>query len=509
MDFMDRNGRYGLKGKPLVWFLLFFLLAAPVFGQVRFGFSTQFPQLQGVGGQAPAPFSNPPGLENVGGIFAIWQASTLGALDSQVSEWPDVVSLVPKKLIQATSGSQPVVKAVDVFGSFTNTFLQFDGSNDKLQWLGTLNPPIHFFVVYTASDVAGPAWYLWDGGTARGAALRFVDKQRWYINAGTSTDPGVPNFPPKPQALIDTDWKLIEGYFDTGTSSYLKVAGQTILTGNAGNNHWGGITLGWSFNNAQTAIPAHVAFVLAATNEITGTNLTAVYNYIESQTHVWSRQGTVSNALNIVCHGDSLTLGVDSNLTAPGGVYDYSSLTYPQQLARRLYNLTHRDVTFVNAGVSGAPLGTTNAAAGINTITNYSPDNINFPNGNRLLVWFGTNDKATFSQSQAQLKASLDTYLDRAIAQGWLANGNEIIFGEMLPRGGISDSDQDDWNAYVNAQVSSNRLSRVARFSQIPLGGHGQNTNTAYYHADLIHLVQPGCKEVTGVWFGEVAANLP
>lgn len=467
-------------------------------------------------------------LSGVPNIYQVWSYENLPGFPLgtgvntvsgvQISGWTGIFGVSPAVLVSTGIDTTPRVHQVQVNGVTGVHHVRFDGTNDWMKWSGTLNQPYHLFVVNRIWASNQSPYYVFDGITSSAYLTQKNtpgNTGNWGFNAGlTGIDGAVTGYnAPYPQTALDVDWRIAE-VFASGTNSYVKFDGQTILSGNAGTNNPSGITLAQHRNGGGGGpyTKLDVAMVIVATGQVTGQYLTDVYNYVQGKTHIWARQAPAYSGLNIICHGDSLTAGIGANVAGSGYDADNSSADYPQQMARRGYNLFHRDVNYLNAGQSSRCLGGTTPTGSefagpptmIQTLvpSGYLPNNISYSGRNILCAWAGTNDLAN-GATYSQITGSLVYYCDLAIASGWRSNGNRFYYGTVLPRLGFAESLRIQVNDFIRTlgPTGLNKVDGIANFDTLPIGQSGAYSDTLWFIGDNIHINQQGARAMADTWY--------
>jgi hypothetical protein len=176
-------------------------------------------------------------------------------------------------LLQTTADNRPILKLSQINGK---PCLRFDGSNDSMKALFTLNLSFQvFMVVNQISWTNGD--YLIGGGSGDSMALaQNTSSPNIGIYGGNATQ-GNNN------GLAVGSWGLVEATWDTVANMTIRVNQGTATTGQvalAGDR--GGISLA-AHNGGVLFANIDVAEVILYTSILTGANLTAVYTYLSGR----------------------------------------------------------------------------------------------------------------------------------------------------------------------------------------------------------------------------------
>jgi lysophospholipase L1-like esterase len=203
----------------------------------------------------------------------------------------------------------------------------------------------------------------------------------------------------------------------------------------------------------------------------------------------------------VMCDGDSLTGGYNGN------AYPSNNLAWPSQFLQ-LCAASGKPMWVFNNGYTGIDLVYMNYNAstpdGNNVIDNFVYPN-SIANEITLVVWGGTNDISSDSQTAAQTYARLVTYVTNRAATG---KYKKICVVTCIPRnnnGGVTTAINFAYNALITAGMQSGgsllaagatHLCDPTQLSQF--NSASSVLNTTYYLSDYTHLTQAGYALIAG-----------
>jgi lysophospholipase L1-like esterase len=191
---------------------------------------------------------------------------------------------------------------------------------------------------------------------------------------------------------------------------------------------------------------------------------------------------TLNSVKNLVCDGDSLTLGTGST----GGN------TYPAQL-----NALLSGYTTTNLG-SSSRTAADRANAAVKTVDYDKWDESNLKN--IVIAWMGTND-IIFLADAATTYANLIAYCTVRRALGW-----KVIVGNIIARGNFS-AGQNTIKTTVNASIAANWPTFADGYVDLAADSRLSNSSdTTYYDPDTIHLNNTGYGVVAALFKPAVEA---
>lgn len=236
------------------------------------------------------------------------------------------------------------------------------------------------------------------------------------------------------------------------------------------------------WDSTNTLIIDWAAFSEHAAYDISGNNFHAsnsgvnvVYDY---KSPVNTFKNVTKNTANIICKGDSLTLGLGA----------YTGQSYPDQLGLVFKCKELLDSTITNKGVSGQRLSTmiTNAPAEIDSL---------FVAGvtDTLIFWGGANDLLD-QDTSANIYAKIKQYCQARKAVGWKVFVCELLDANSAPNWAVK---RNEINALMNSDlVASGYIDGVVRLSLNPKIGYDGAQNDTVYFGDGLHLTVKGYYEV-------------
>jgi hypothetical protein len=221
-----------------------------------------------------APPIIPP--SSLSGLVGWWKADSLALTDgTAVSDWTDM-SGAGHDLLQATGANQPIYKLAIING---HNVVRFDGTDDYMQGLWTQAQPVDtFLVIQVVADQSNQA--LCDGGVNLGGQIyesAFGAAMNISTYAG-SFGPVATSVPSRPAHL----WEFVEN----GASSSLAMDNTSAVTGDAGTNSPGGLTLaarGGATNFAQIDVAEAFMF----NRVLNGTERGEMQAYVDSRYALW------------------------------------------------------------------------------------------------------------------------------------------------------------------------------------------------------------------------------
>ena len=197
-------------------------------------------------------------------------------------------------------------------------------------------------------------------------------------------------------------------------------------------------------------------------------------------------------APNIVCDGDSLTIGVGA---LPFNNFPLGN-DWPSQVAAAL---DHRG-TYYNVGVAGEQ--TTAMIANAPTVVDvkYVPgaNNVVCFNGGTNDIYYGATDVTTYGR--------IVQYCQARQAVGW-----KVVVGTLTPRSDPSTpAMQDTYRLSVNSMIRANWPSFANGIADIGgdanMGTLGQELNTQYYNGDNVHHNPNGYRVRAGYFLAALSA---
>ena len=187
---------------------------------------------------------------------------------------------------------------------------------------------------------------------------------------------------------------------------------------------------------------------------------------------------TLAQYSNIVCDGNSLTLGTFNN---PGGK------SYPTLLSEQAFLVTNK-CNVTNKGVNSQ----TTVQMSADYATDILPCKLGGITYNYLIVWEVTND-SYYCSSDADCYTHFVTYCQTARANGW-----KVIALTCLPRKSAKNGcgDLAAMNASLNA-INAMILAGWSTFADYLVDVRSDSRltdydNATYYAADGIHLIEAG-----------------
>jgi hypothetical protein len=230
--------------------------------------------LGGAGGSTPyTPLSLSPALWAKADAGYYTDAGTALATDGQsVQQWSDQ-SGNGRHPSQATAGKRPLWIANGQNGL---PVLRFDGVDDYLKAAGfTLTQPETVFIVYKSITLGGSGTHdtIFDGNATIGGAFLSDVRPVTQINAGTSV--------PVATAAADGIFAVLVVQF-SGASSFWRLDGTQVATGDAGANDMNGFTLAALGNNSRTT-NIDVGEVIVYPTALALADLQAVEAYLKAR----------------------------------------------------------------------------------------------------------------------------------------------------------------------------------------------------------------------------------
>lgn len=221
------------------------------------------------GGMLPFSPLSIPGL-------ALWlDASRLTLADlDPVTTWPDL-SGNGRDASQATAAKKPTFIAN---GQNGKGVVRFDGVDDWLQALFTLNQPTEIFSVHRYRSARVGDDTAFDGSVAlntmrlfRGDATTYGFAQMYAGAVG-----------PRNDAVTVEQWHLYRCLFN-GASSEMSVDSGTAATGDPGAGNGGGVTLGSTAAGAAGFGPVDIAEILLYDSALSTANRQKVEAYLKQR----------------------------------------------------------------------------------------------------------------------------------------------------------------------------------------------------------------------------------
>lgn len=203
------------------------------------------------------------------GAPAAWYRRGIGFTDAGAgacSAWADQ-SGNGRNLVQGTAANRPTIQS--------DGSLIFDGADDSLQALFTLNQPYSVYMV-----VRQLAWtanrYLLDGGTGNATIIQddLGVSPDLEIFAGT-------RLRPLSGPAIGTT-AVVTAVFN-GASSSLSLNNGTPITGAAGANNPGGVTVGGALSLGSLCSNIRVWEVMIRNGADDAATQTAIFNYLRAR----------------------------------------------------------------------------------------------------------------------------------------------------------------------------------------------------------------------------------
>ncbi len=182
---------------------------------------------------------------------------------------------------------------------------------------------------------------------------------------------------------------------------------------------------------------------------------------------------TTDGTINVVCDGNSLTLGVGA------------TTSYPAQLDA----LCSAAVTVTNLGVSGQ---TTNDMWS-DYLTQVRPLASSRADRNVLVLWEVRNSMFGGATPRTAVD-TLWTYVDRARISGWEVYVCTVI--ASVETGSLTDAKITEANGYIRTEAASHGCRVVDLAADARLS---DENDPNYYNADKIHLVDAGYGVVAAI----------
>jgi hypothetical protein len=203
------------------------------------------------------------------GVFQATAGAAALLTNDPVGEWQDQ-SGNARHLIEATN--KPTLQLNAINGK---PGIRFDGTNDKLKALFSLNRPFHVFLVFKQITWVSARNVLAGGAGDDYSILQNTSSPTLAVWGGASTA-GQNN-----QLAVDT-WGLLESLVDATTRRLRINAGVATTPSVPSADERGGITMGAhptpsAFSNIE------VAELLVYSAELTGADLTAVRDYLNDK----------------------------------------------------------------------------------------------------------------------------------------------------------------------------------------------------------------------------------
>lgn len=375
------------------------------------------------------------------------------------------------------------------FTSGSPAYLLFNGSNALKDDISTLTGPRTVCTIFKTDTQPGVYYTLWamSGGATRSQVI---------ISSLGGSYPNITygNDFPGGSVVCGVDWtKDTSAHILTArmhdsenirTSGVIFIDGveqtQTVSTG-----AFSIVTDGAIGGNLNAGVLAQgmigrIYGQIVISRVISDTEMIALHRYCASKFGISQSH---SARPNIVCDGDSLTLGENkATITAPN--------SYPGQLAA-LLDQTCRITNLGRSGSTSSYAHSVFSSRGAKLLARGASTNI-------AVLWYGSNDLG--SNGGTISAASLHTNMTTLVSDYKNAGYNKVIVLTVLPRTyagdpGDYETKRQDYRALVVPGLGGDSCGADAVVdigSDSTIGDSGDQNNATYYNADKVHLTTAG-----------------
>jgi hypothetical protein len=190
----------------------------------------------------------------------VWVQGDDIVLDTTIEKWNDL-SGNGNDLTSTGPGTEPNLLSSYLNGHDCGDFVDNTDFSQSAGSLG-LTQPFTFWMVLEADAASATANYINSGGAGPFAQLGIYNQggsDKWYMRAGGST------FDTSPHYFV---------VLYNGASSYMRIDGSEVVSGSAGSNGFGIISIG------QGSIDGNICEAGATDDALTGTELTNLESYL-------------------------------------------------------------------------------------------------------------------------------------------------------------------------------------------------------------------------------------